>query len=402
MTGLADRGALRPLTLRFVDDDLERAYQYDEGAKGLSGYRIITGATLVLWAVAALILPIGTDIDPGLARTVCGLMALAGALCLFLSKWAPTMDRQHALATALTSANGLVILLISDAAGIIEGYAVGAILLVFVFGFVSRTRFIHATVRTVIIGLGVAAAVVLYDGEGSLIVDLFVYIAAGLGSIVGLRMIERNRRQEWHQRHVIEEQAVALAMARAESERLLLNILPESVSRRLKSGESPIADTFSDASVLFADIVDFTPLATSLTAAEVIALLSGLYSRFDDLVAEHGLEKIKTIGDCYLAVGGLPDPLEDHATRVIGLARAMVTATSPKVHSPICVSGSESTPDRWPEALSGPGASPTTFGATRSIPPLASRRRATRGESMSAKPLGHSRITTSGTSRGGG
>lgn len=278
----------------------------------------------------------------------------------------------------------------------------GAILLVFVFGFVSRTRFIHATVRTVIIGLGVAAAVVLYDGEGSLIVDLFVYIAAGLGSIVGLRMIERNRRQEWHQRHVIEEQAVALAMARAESERLLLNILPESVSRRLKSGESPIADTFSDASVLFADIVDFTPLATSLTAAEVIALLSGLYSRFDDLVAEHGLEKIKTIGDCYLAVGGLPDPLEDHATRVIGLARAMVTATSPKVHSPICVSGSESTPDRWPEALSGPGASPTTFGATRSIPPLASRRRATRGESMSAKPLGHSRITTSGTSRGGG
>ena len=184
MAGLVGRGALHPVTLRFVDDDLERAYQYDEGAKGLSGYRIITGATLVLWAVAGIILPIGTDVDPGLARTVCGLMALAGALCLFLSRWAPTMDRQHALATALTSANGLVILLLSDAAGIIEGYAVGAILLVFVFGFVSRTRFVHATVRTVVIGLGVAAAVLLYDGEGSLAVDLFVKMDAGQNGYV--------------------------------------------------------------------------------------------------------------------------------------------------------------------------------------------------------------------------
>lgn len=329
MAGLVGLGALHPVTLRFVDAEAEKVYQYDEGAKGLGGYRIITGATLVLWAAAAVVLPLGTDIDPALARMVCGLMAMAGALCLLLSKWAPTMNRQHALATALTSANGLVIILISDAAGVIEGYAVGAIMLLFVFGFVSRTRFIHATVRTVIVGLGLAAAVVSYEGNGSLVLDLFIFIAAGLGSLVGLRLIERNRRQEWHQRHVIEEQAEALAAARAESEQLLLNILPASISRRLKSGESPIADTFADASVLFADIVDFTPLSASMSASEVIALLSSLYSHFDDLVTERGLEKIKTIGDCYLAVGGLPEPLERHAERVIDLASAMIAATAP-------------------------------------------------------------------------
>lgn len=330
MTGHLECGNLHSLSLRFVDDDLERTYQHDEGAKGLSGYRIITAATLVLWAAAALVLPVSTDLDPEFARWTCGLMALVGALALLLSAWAPTMNRQHTLATALTSANGLVILVISEPAGMVEGYAVGALLLLLLFGFVSRTRFVHATVRTVVIGIGLAVLAVRYSGTRSLALDIFIYIAAGLGSLVGLRLIERNRRQEWYLRHVIEEQAVALEKARAESDRLLLNILPESVSRRLKAGESPIADTFPEATVLFADVVEFTPLAASMSASDVIALLSDLYSRFDDLVAEHGLEKIKTIGDCYLAVGGLPDPLEDHAIRVIGLARAMVTATSPE------------------------------------------------------------------------
>lgn len=328
MAGFVGRGSLHPLTLRFVEDEVESVYQETEGAAGLPGYRIITGATLVLWAVAAFVLPLGTDIDPGLARMVCGLMAGAGAFCLLLSRWAPTMNRQHALATALTSANGLVILLISNAAGAIEGYGVGAVLLVFVFGFVSRTRFIHATVRTVIIGIGVAVAAVLYEGDGSLILDFFIYVAAGLGSLVGLRLIERNRRHEWHQRHVIEEQAVALAAAQEESERLLLNILPASVSQRLKNGERPIADSFPDVSVVFADIVGFTPLTSQMPASQVITMLSGLYSHFDDLVTERGLEKIKTIGDCYMAVGGLPDPLDGHAERAVDLAVAMISATS--------------------------------------------------------------------------
>ncbi len=328
MAGFLERGALHPLTLRFLDDEVERVYQFDEGAKGLGGYRIITGATLVLWAMAAFVLPIGTDIEAGLARLVCGLMAGVGALCLLLSRWAPTMNRQHSLATALTSANGLVILLLADAAGTIRGYAVAAIMLLFVFGIVSRTRFIHAVARTVIIGVGVTAAAFLYDGDGSLALDVFIYLAAGLGSLIGLRLIERNRRQEWHQRQVIEEQTVALAVAQAESERLLRNILPASVSQRLKDGERPIADSFPDVSVVFADIVGFTPLTARMSASEVITMLSDLYSYFDDLVTEGGLEKIKTIGDCYMAVGGLPDPLEHHAERTLELAMAMIAATS--------------------------------------------------------------------------
>jgi class 3 adenylate cyclase len=106
------------------------------------------------------------------------------------------------------------------------------------------------------------------------------------------------------------------------------------VSKRLREGENPIADDFPSVTVLFADIVGFTAMTSSIAADEVITMLSGLFSMFDDLVAERGLEKIKTIGDAYMAVGGLPDPLPDHAIRVVDLAMAMQTCTGSSEHFP--------------------------------------------------------------------
>jgi class 3 adenylate cyclase len=324
MSGIIDRGRLHPITLRFLDSELEGSYQLEEGAASIGGYRIITAATVLLWAVAAILVPLGTDISPELAVTVGGLMALAGLVCFAGSAWATTMNRQHALASFLTSANGLVILLLADAGGAIEGYAVGAIMLLFLYGFLSRTRFVFATMRTIVIGVGLAVAVILYDGLGSLLIDSFIFVAAALGSLLGLRLLERDRRRVWHQRLVIEAQTTALEQEKVESERLLLNVLPASISKRLRSGEHPIADDFPSVSVVFADIVGFTPLAAKLSPAEVIGMLSGLFSQFDDLVTDRGLEKIKTIGDSYMAVGGLPEPLERHAECVIDLALAML------------------------------------------------------------------------------
>ncbi|GEM_PF-2390138 len=334
MAGIIDRGALHPLTLRFMDGELEGRFQTEEGAAGLPGYRVITGATVLLWAMAPFVFTSGTEVPSTVAFTIAGVMALAGAGCLAASGWATTMNRQHALASMLTSANGLVILLLADAAGVIEGYAVAAIILLFVYGFVSRTRFVYGVARTVVIAVGLGVAVATYDGEGSLLLDSFLFAAAGVGSLVGLRLIERSRRSEWHQRLVISEQSVALSAEKAESERLLLNVLPASISKRLKAGENPIADTYPEVSVVFADIVGFTPMASKLIANEVILMLSGLFSHFDDLVTERRLEKIKTIGDSYMAVGGLPDPLPSHAERVIGLALAMLESTGPNGRFP--------------------------------------------------------------------
>ncbi|MDP9271812.1 MAG: adenylate/guanylate cyclase domain-containing protein [Chloroflexota bacterium] len=113
------------------------------------------------------------------------------------------------------------------------------------------------------------------------------------------------------------------AAARAQSDRLLLNILPASIAERLKAGEERIAEEYAETSVLFADVADFTPLVENLPAQDVVDLLTALFTRFDELAQRHGLEKIKTIGDAYMAVAGLPAPRADHATAAVEMGLAI-------------------------------------------------------------------------------
>jgi class 3 adenylate cyclase len=123
----------------------------------------------------------------------------------------------------------------------------------------------------------------------------------------------------------------ALAALRAEQERseaLIRNVLPSSIAERLKAASQTIADHFDSASILFADVVDFTPFAQRLAPAEVVGILDQLFSHFDTLVERHGLEKIKTIGDCYMAAAGVPDPSPDHARRAALLALDMREAVA--------------------------------------------------------------------------
>jgi len=111
-----------------------------------------------------------------------------------------------------------------------------------------------------------------------------------------------------------------LEKAHRENERLLLNILPEPIARRLREGERVIADRFEDVTLLFADIVGFTQMSSGLSAAELVEILNRVFSAFDGLVGRYGLEKIKTIGDAYMVVGGLPEHIEDHTARVADMA----------------------------------------------------------------------------------
>lgn len=103
---------------------------------------------------------------------------------------------------------------------------------------------------------------------------------------------------------------------RTRAENLLLNILPAPVAERLKANETNIAELCDPVTVLFADIVDFTELATRLPAREVVALLNRIFTRFDEITQEHQLEKIKTSGDAYMLAAGVPLPIADHAQRV--------------------------------------------------------------------------------------
>ena len=128
-----------------------------------------------------------------------------------------------------------------------------------------------------------------------------------------------------HQRN---EALVGLRVEQEKSEALLVNVLPGSIAARLKATDQTIADHFDATSILFADVVDFTPLSQRLPPAEVVGILDRLFSHFDGLVERHGLEKIKTVGDCYMAAAGVPDPHEDHARRAALLALDMRDAVT--------------------------------------------------------------------------
>ena len=120
------------------------------------------------------------------------------------------------------------------------------------------------------------------------------------------------------------ERALAeLEVERAKSERLLLNVLPAPVAARLKEREDVIADDLEAVTVLFADIVGFTPLSERLTAASLVTLLDRVFRTWDELAAEHGVEKIKTLGDAYMVAGGIPLPREDHAEAIAAMALEM-------------------------------------------------------------------------------
>jgi class 3 adenylate cyclase len=115
----------------------------------------------------------------------------------------------------------------------------------------------------------------------------------------------------------------ALAMEQEKSERLLLNVLPAPIAARLKETQGVIADGFPEATVLFADIVDFTRRSEQSSPQQVVQVLDDLFSVFDQLARQRGLEKIKTIGDAYMVAGGLPDPRPDHAEAVAEMALAI-------------------------------------------------------------------------------
>jgi adenylate cyclase len=124
-----------------------------------------------------------------------------------------------------------------------------------------------------------------------------------------------------------EKQFIAdLDREKRKSEALLLNILPLSIANRMRAGEIAIADSITEATILFCDLVGFTALSGQLSAEQTVDFLGQIFTAFDRLASEAGVEKIKTIGDAYMAAAGIPEPQADHAFRIASLAPRMLRA----------------------------------------------------------------------------
>ncbi|WP_293337458.1 adenylate/guanylate cyclase domain-containing protein [Microcoleus sp. CAWBG58] len=141
------------------------------------------------------------------------------------------------------------------------------------------------------------------------LLELVSAVATQLGSLIQRKQAE-----------------AALKVQQEQTEKLLLNILPKPIAERLQKGQNPIADHFDEVTVLFADLVGFTEFSAHKSPTQLVEILNGIFSEFDRLSELHGLEKIKTIGDAYMVVGGLPTARQDHSEAIALLALDMQAA----------------------------------------------------------------------------
>jgi class 3 adenylate cyclase len=168
-----------------------------------------------------------------------------------------------------------------------------------------RARHMPAMAGLLLAGWGVAAA--FHGGPTHTVLANFIFITGivALGAVSGW-MLEQLRRRNFTKELSLQEE-------RERSDRLLHNILPEEIAARLRVDPAAIADGSDAVTVVFADVVGFTPMAEHLPPAALVKLLDELFSEFDTVCDRHGVEKIKTIGDAYMAVAGVPTPDSDHA-----------------------------------------------------------------------------------------
>jgi adenylate cyclase len=188
----------------------------------------------------------------------------------------------------------------------------------------SRLRFLNATVISVTVTIAYLLMSLLVhrvlqqeQGFVFLIGNLFFLGFMNLAGMFVSYTMEVSSRQDFLQRR-------AIAYEKRKSENLLLNILPYKIAALLKNQHQTIAQEYESVSILFADIVNFTPLSEQLSPTDLVSLLDELFSQFDSLVEKYDLEKIKTIGDCYMVASGVPTPRSDHAEALVHMALEML------------------------------------------------------------------------------
>jgi len=228
-----------------------------------------------------------------------GVNLIAGLLVLF---WMPYVTAQN-----------------------IEYILLIVLLIVLFFAFyVARLRFVPAVCASLIyfsLYQYILLTSTLAQNEIS-ILTLIAWTAILFAYTAGYN-IEVTNRTLFTQQKMIDSQQEQLQYEHQKSEALLNNVLPSLIAQRLKNEEGTIADAFAETSILFADIVGFTALSQQLQPKQLVEMLDTLFSRFDQLVDQYGLEKIKTIGDGYMVASGIPLPRSDHAEALALFALAM-------------------------------------------------------------------------------
>ena len=311
-------------TLRFVDHDTERAFQTSYQRDTLPYVRLAYVLGVAGWILfgflARRLVPEGGEIDTILRYGVAVPLNLAALACTYAAWW---RRRWQPIISLVLVANALIWsvdrVALPGTAPADWGYA--GMMLILAFAYVlSRVQFVYAAV----VG---AVSIAIYDvltvafasdtntqflvANYFLVVFAFVGMAASYGLDRSARLLFLRERQ--------------LDAARVRADELLHNTLPAAIVERLKArGSEPgvelLADGHEQVTVVFADLVSFTEHAERIAPAPLVAVLDEVFTMFDDLAQRVGLEKIKTVGDAYMAVAGAPEPRPDHAQAAAEMA----------------------------------------------------------------------------------
>ena len=314
-------------SLRFGRPELETAYQAEAVVPIRREAAIGSATSILLWLAAGSLIPRATAVDAAISTPVVLAMAGVNLVALWPIRRLRTLDDALLLLLVLNLVTGVAIVALAALTSAFERYAGPAVILQSTFALFIARRFV-LTLTAGGFQLGLLAAVAVARGfPAGYVLDLFIVVTAVGVLAASTYVVESAARTGWYQRRLIAAQQVALIDEKARADHLLRNVLPGPVADRLLEREATIADGVGEASVLFADLVGFTPLAATLEPAQVVELLDGLFARFDDLADRFGVEKIKTIGDAYMAAAGVPSPAHDHADRIVRMGVAMLEAS---------------------------------------------------------------------------
>jgi len=310
-----------PVTLSFTDLDLEREYRESYFQKTLPQSRIALILGIILYVIFA-----GLDvwIVPEQAHQIWLIrfgFVIPILLGILIVSFTPYFQKYFQLFLSVASLIGgcgiLGILLVTDGLGNFFYSTSLMLLLMWSFTF-SGMRFVFALAScTLVIIAFEIVAIFLKPYPLYVLVDknFFVVSALTIEVFVGYT-IESYSRNNFINNRIINQE-------RQDNENLLLNMLPQSIVEQLKERPETIAQRFESITILFADIVGFTPLSATLNPTELVEILNQIFSSFDRLTDDYELEKIKTIGDAYMVAGGLPIPSKDHAQAIANLALEM-------------------------------------------------------------------------------
>jgi class 3 adenylate cyclase len=312
------------LTLQFSDPEVETAFRDADNRAAVGRARFMTLLAFVLS------LPFGWldfVLSPNYLGVLIMLRAIGSVALLVIAAmtmWWPSVHRHIQFvacsALALYSWCTVAAVLVTDTP---RTYAsVGTVLLMLGLVGVIRVRFRSALLTALATFPFVGLGLTIERNSWQLVAfDLLSLVTYAVLILTVAFALERSKRTEFLANRELGEE-------RQRSDDLLHNILPEPIAQRLRENPSAIAESVDNATVLFADIVGFTPFSSQLPPAEVVELLDLLFGKFDDLCEERGIEKVKTIGDAYMAVAGIPRPDPDHAASIVELAFAMQRAAA--------------------------------------------------------------------------